>query len=87
MASPKVGWNYDHGSRRAWPGTPPEPEDRRPTHDRLELWKMAQDVGVENLGDPQAAAARWPPDRIEALECLNAFIKDAPARFGSYEDV
>jgi deoxyribodipyrimidine photolyase-related protein len=68
-------WNYDHDNRKRWPGTPPEPEDWRPAHDHRKLWEMVQQAGVESFGEPQAAAVRWPLNREEALQCLDAFIK------------
>jgi deoxyribodipyrimidine photolyase-related protein len=79
-------WNYDHDNRKRWPGTPPEPEDWRPAHDHRKLWEMVQQAGVESFGEPQAAAVRWPLNREEALQCLDAFIKTALPHFGNYED-
>ncbi|MBJ7263084.1 MAG: cryptochrome/photolyase family protein [Burkholderiaceae bacterium] len=79
-------WNYDHDNRKPWSGIPPEPEDRRPSHDHRKLWKMVQDAGVQSFGDSLAAAFRWPLNREEALKCLDAFIKDALPHFGNYED-
>ncbi len=79
-------WNFDHDNRKRWPGTPAEPEDWRPLHNHQALWDMVQDAGVKSFGDPQASAIRWPLNRSEALECLDAFVSMALPHFGSYED-
>lgn len=79
-------WNFDHDNRKPWPGTPPEPADWRPTHDHRTLWDMLQRCGVQSVGEPQADAVRWPLNRAEALECLQAFITHALPHFGAYED-
>lgn len=79
-------WNFDHDNRKPWPGTPPQPPDWRPTHDHSGLWAMLQRCGVDSLGQPQAAALRWPLNRAEALACLEAFIAQALPHFGDYED-
>ena len=47
---------------------------------------MLQRCGVDSLGQPQAAALRWPLNRTEALACLDAFITTALPHFGDYED-
>ena len=86
-SAPEGGqWNYDHDNRKRWPGTPPAPADWRPQHDHSDLWRMVQRAGVQSFGDPQAAALRWPLNRIEALACLDAFITTALPHFGDYED-
>ena len=79
-------WNYDHDNRKPWPGTPALPPDARPTHDHSALWATIQAAGVITLGDPQAAACRWPLNRAEALAQLDAFVTDALPRFGDYQD-
>ena len=79
-------WNYDHDNRKRWPGTPAQPEDWRPAHDHRKLWEMVQQAGVQSFGDPQAEAVRWPLNRGEALQCLDAFIQTALPHFGHYED-
>ncbi len=79
-------WNFDHDNRKPWPGTPPAPDDWRPTHDHRALWAMLQRCGVPSMGEPQADAVRWPLNRAEALECLQAFITHALPHFGAYED-
>ncbi len=79
-------WNFDRDNRKRWPGTPPEPADWRPLHDHSDLWDMVRREGVRSFGDPQAAALRWPLNRSEALDCLDAFIDTALPHFGDYED-
>ena len=79
-------WNFDHDNRKPWPGTPPAPDDWRPTHDHRALWDMLQRRGVKSFGEPQADAVRWPLNRADALECLDAFIAHALPHFGDYED-
>ncbi|MET0310986.1 MAG: cryptochrome/photolyase family protein, partial [Burkholderiaceae bacterium] len=79
-------WNYDHENRKRWPGMPAEPEDWRPVHDHSALWEMLQRAGVASFGDPQASEVRWPVNRAEALDCLEAFIRTALPNFGDYED-
>ncbi|WP_058361783.1 cryptochrome/photolyase family protein [Xanthomonas translucens] len=79
-------WNYDHGNRQPWPGTPPPPPDVRPTHDHSALWSAIQAAGVASFGQPQAAQLRWPLNRSEALAWLDHFIATTLPQFGSYED-
>lgn len=79
-------WNFDSDNRKPWPGTPLEPEDARPVHDHRAIWHMLQQAGVNSFGDPQAAAFRWPLNRAEALDCLDAFVATALPHFGDYED-
>ena len=79
-------WNFDHDNRQAWPGTPPEPEDRRPHHDHRALWTMVQAAGVQTLGQPQAEDVRWPLNRAEALAQLGHFVDQALPHFGAYQD-
>ena len=79
-------WNFDHDNRKPWPGTPPEPADWRYTHNHRALWDMLQRCGVKSMGEPQADTLRWPLNRAEALEYLEAFIAHALPHFGDYED-
>lgn len=79
-------WNFDHDNRKPWPGTPPEPVDRRAQHDHRALWALVQRCGVKSFGDPQAACFRWPLNRAEALADLDAFIDSALPHFGDFED-
>ena len=79
-------WNYDHDNRKAWSGTPPEPEDFRPTHDHSQLWHTLQRASVKTFGDPQADQCRWPLNRAEALTQLDHFIEYALPHFGAYQD-
>lgn len=79
-------WNFDHDNRGSWSGSPPEPEDPRPVHDHSALWAMVQQAGVVTLGDAQAERFRWPLNRAEALEQLEAFVRDALPHFGAYQD-
>ncbi len=79
-------WNFDHENRKAWPGTPAEPPDARPTHDHRALWQTIVASGADHFGDPQADALRWPLDRAEALVQLEAFIRHALPHFGDYQD-
>ena len=79
-------WNFDSENRKPWPGSPPEPVDRRPVHDHGALWRAIQAAGVTTLGDPQAEAFRWPLHRAEALAQLQAFITEALPHFGDFQD-
>lgn len=79
-------WNFDKENRKSWPGTPLEPEDRRPVHDHRALWGMIERCGVKSFGDAQAEQFRWPCSRQEALDQLEAFIQHALPHFGDYED-
>jgi deoxyribodipyrimidine photolyase-related protein len=79
-------WNFDHDNRKPWPGTPAEPVDTRPVHDHSALWDMLQRCGVKSFGDPQATQVRWPVNRGEALQCLDAFIGTTLPHFGDFED-
>ena len=79
-------WNFDADNRKAWPGDPAAPPDRRPCHDHSELWHIIVSSGVKTLGDPQATAFRWPLNRAEALEQLDHFIALALPHFGDYQD-
>ncbi len=79
-------WNYDVENRKAWPGTPPPPPDRRPTHDCRALWDEIQAAGVRSFGNPQAETLRWPVSREEALAQLNDFIEYSLPCFGLFQD-
>ncbi len=79
-------WNFDSENRKPWRGDPREPPDLRPRHDLSALWQTITRAGVASFGDPQADALRWPLDRNEALQQLDAFIEYGLAPFGDYQD-
>jgi len=79
-------WNFDADNRKAWRGEPPEPPDLRPCHDHSALWQAISAAGVGSFGEPNAQALRWPLDRDEALQQLEAFIKYGLPHFGDYQD-
>ena len=79
-------WNFDADNRRPWRGTPAAPADTRPSHDHRELWQVIQSAGIQTMGNPQAAAFRWPLDRGEALQQLEHFITEGLPHFGDYQD-
>lgn len=79
-------WNFDTENRKPWSGQPPEPVDPRPTHDHSALWATIKAAGVASFGDPCAQALRWPLNRAEALQQLDAFLRDALPRFGDHQD-
>lgn len=79
-------WNFDADNRKPWPGTPAAPIDARPCHDHTALWHSIEAAGVQTLGEPQAAAFRWPLHRAEALQQLEHFIQQALPHFGDYQD-
>jgi deoxyribodipyrimidine photolyase-related protein len=78
--------NYDHENRKAWPGMPFEPIDKRLHHDHSALWHSIQAAGVKNFGEPQAANFRWPLNREEALLQLDDFVQHALPFFGEFQD-
>ena len=79
-------WNFDADNRKPWPGTPAAPADTRPSHDHSALWRVIESAGVQTMGQPQAAAFRWPLNRAEALQQLDHFIAHALPHFGDYQD-
>ena len=79
-------WNFDHDNRKAWPGMPIEPIDKRPQHDHSALWHSIQAAGVKSFGEPQAAHFRWPLNREEALLQLDEFVQHALPFFGEFQD-
>lgn len=79
-------WNFDAENRKPWPGDPPEPPDLRPSHDHSTLWQTIRDADVASFGNPDAHALRWPLDRAEALQQLDAFIEHGLPHFGEYQD-
>lgn len=79
-------WNYDTDNRKAWPGQPAEPVDSRPTHDHSALWETVVKAGVASFGAPHEQALRWPLNRGEALQQLDAFITHALPHFGQFQD-
>ena len=86
-AKPEGGqWNFDADNRKPWPGTPAAPADTRPCHDHSALWQTIEAAGVHTMGQPQAAAFRWPLNRDQALQQLDHFIAHALPRFGDYQD-
>ncbi len=87
IGNPEGGqWNFDADNRKPWPGNPPEPVDRRPSHDHSMLWRQVEAAGVVTMGEPQAAEFRWPLNRAEALKQLDDFIMYALPHFGDYQD-
>ncbi|MGV0954461.1 MAG: cryptochrome/photolyase family protein [Fluviibacter sp.] len=81
-----VQWNFDKENRQAWSGTPAEPIDWRSTHNHAALWAEIQHAGVKSFGEGHETDFRWPLNRAEALNHLNAFIKDALPHFGAFQD-
>ena len=79
-------WNFDADNRKPWRGTPPAPTDTRPSHDHRALWQTITAAGVQTLGQPHAAALRWPLNRAEALQQLDHFIAQGLPHFGDYQD-
>ena len=79
-------WNFDADNRKPWHGTPPAPPDARPCHDHTALWQSIDAAGVQTLGEPQAAAFRWPLHRAEAMQQLDHFITHALPHFGDHQD-
>lgn len=79
-------WNFDAENRKRWPGDPAEPPDARPSHDHRALWERITAAGVKSFGAPHAEALRWPLNRDEALQQLDAFLDEALPRFGDYQD-
>ena len=79
-------WNFDAENRKPWSGQPPEPPDRRASHDHSALWQSIVDGGVKSFGNPQAGASRWPLNRGEALAQLDTFVADALPHFGDFQD-
>ncbi len=79
-------WNFDADNRKPWKGQPPAPADTRPRHDHTALWQSIEAAGVHTMGDPQAAALRWPLHREEALAQLDHFIAHGLPHFGDYQD-
>ena len=70
-------WNFDHDNRKSWPGMPWEPEDFRPRHDHSALWATIQQAGVATFGEPNVAQFSWPIERDEALQQLEAIVRQA----------
>ncbi len=79
-------WNFDQDNRKAWPGWPREPADRRGEHDHSALWQSIRQAGVASFGEPAAGRFRWPLNRTEALQQLDAFIDAALPHFGDFQD-
>jgi deoxyribodipyrimidine photolyase-related protein len=79
-------WNFDHDNREAWRGTPWEPGDSRPQHNHSALWATIERADVRSFGQPQADNFRWPLNREEALQQLEAFVEHALPHFGRFQD-
>lgn len=79
-------WNFDAENRKSWQGAPPEPPDSRPHHDHRALWASVVAAGVRSFGEPHAEDFRWPLNREEALQQLDAFVELALPHFGDYQD-
>ncbi|BAO80155.1 uncharacterized protein related to deoxyribodipyrimidine photolyase [Serpentinimonas raichei] len=87
LGQPEGGqWNFDADNRQPWRGQPPVPPDARPVHDHSALWHLISASGVQSMGEPSAAALRWPIDRAEALQQLDHFIEHRLAHFGAFQD-
>ncbi|GLQ45973.1 cryptochrome/photolyase family protein [Dyella lipolytica] len=79
-------WNFDTENRKSWPGIPQEPSDRRPVHDHRILWSAIAAAGIRSFGEPHAEDFRWPLNRDEALQQLDAFVQFGLPHFGDYQD-
>ncbi len=79
-------WNFDAENRKRWPGHPAEPPELRMSHDHRELWASITAAGVRSFGTPHAHDLRWPLNRDEALQQLDAFVQHALPHFGDYQD-
>ncbi len=79
-------WNFDQDNRKPWPGLPHEPADWRGRHQHSALWQSIVQAGVNSFGEPAAASLRWPLNRAEALQHLDAFIDSALPHFGDFQD-
>lgn len=79
-------WNFDAENRKRWPGAPAEPADVRPSHDHRALWERITAAGVNSFGAPHAEALRWPLNRDEAVQQLDAFLREILPHFGDYQD-
>lgn len=79
-------WNFDAENRKAWRGQPAEPPDARPHHDHRALWASIVAAGVNSFGQPCADDFRWPLNRAEALQQLDAFVVHALPYFGDFQD-
>ncbi len=79
-------WNFDAENRGAWRGVPQEPPDTRPLHDHRTLWASIAAAGVSSFGQPHAGDFRWPLNRDEALQQLDAFVQHGLPHFGNYQD-
>jgi deoxyribodipyrimidine photolyase-related protein len=79
-------WNFDAENRKAWPGFPLEPVDRRTRHDHSALWASIVQAGVQSFGESQADRLPWPLNRTEALAELDGFIAQALPHFGNFQD-
>ncbi|WP_419866568.1 cryptochrome/photolyase family protein [Methylomonas koyamae] len=79
-------WNFDHDNRKSWPGVPAAPYDNRPRHDHSMLWRSIAAADVNSFGVADADDFRWPLNRTEALQQLEAFIADGLPQFGDFQD-
>lgn len=79
-------WNYDHDNRKTWPGTPAVAADARPRHDHSAIWQSIVAADVNSFGTADAEDFRWPLNRAEALQQLEAFIADGLPQFGDFQD-
>ncbi|WNB75504.1 cryptochrome/photolyase family protein [Methylomonas koyamae] len=79
-------WNFDHDNRKTWPGVPATPYDNRPRNDHAELWQDIVAAGVNSFGAADADDFRWPLNRQQALQQLDAFIADGLPHFGDFQD-
>ncbi len=79
-------WNFDHDNRKTWPGVPAVPVDNRPRHNHAALWQGIVSAGVNSFGTADADDFRWPLNRAEALQQLEAFIADGLPQFGDFQD-
>lgn len=79
-------WNFDAENRKRWRGNPVEPPELRQAHDHRELWACITAAGVRSFGNPHAGDFRWPLNREEALQQLDAFVQHALPHFGDFQD-
>lgn len=79
-------WNYDQENRKPWSGNPPVPAYKQNIHNHATLWQSIVNAKVQSFGEADASNVRWPLNRSEALQQLDAFITESLPYFGDFQD-
>ncbi len=79
-------WNYDAENRKKYNGKETIPSMPLFNNDASAILKEIQASGCITFGHIDAQQLNWPVNRRQALQVLDAFLKEKLKHFGTYQD-